>query len=52
MRTDRPTEAMSHSDATAELSETVARGATVLREKPLAEAARAAINPETNFMID
>jgi hypothetical protein len=52
MRTERPMDARSHSEATAELRETVARGAAVLREKPLAEAARATINPETNFMVE
>lgn len=43
-------EARSHSEATAELRETVARGAAVLREKPLAQVARAK-RGAMNFMV-
>jgi hypothetical protein len=43
-------EARSHSEATADLRETVARGAGVLREKPLTVAARAK-RGAMNFMV-
>ena len=43
-------DARSHSEATAELRETVARGAAVLREKPLAQAANAT-RGAMNFMV-
>lgn len=44
-------EARSHSEATADFRETDARGAAVLREKPLAHAARAK-RGAMNFMVE
>lgn len=43
-------EARSHSEATADLRDTVALGAAVFREKPLAQAARAK-RGAINFMV-